>query len=249
MPDTEFVDAASLMIALRMTKSAEELGYIRKAIEVTTRARQRLYADPSLAGMTEREAARAIRRLMLEEGGDDTSFVHFQYDVQSKFPGAKAPFHYDRPLPKGVIIGIDTGAYAGMYTVDYVRMAILGKPTDAQKRLYAALLEVNRMMADALRPGATPSDVHRAMVRAAGEAGVVTDGGGRAGHGQGMQLTEPPSVSPKDGTVLQPGMVISTEPGIRSGDLGLVWEDTHVITEDGHEQLTTESDTLRIMSS
>jgi Xaa-Pro aminopeptidase len=250
MADTEFVDAAGLVISLRMTKSAVELGYMRQAIEATTRARQRLDAGPALADMTEREAARAIRRLILEEGGDDTSFVHFQYDVQAKYPGAKAPFHLDRPLPKGVIIGIDTGAYVGMYTVDFVRMAIFGKPTDAQKRLYATLLRVNRKMADALRPGVKASDIHKALRRAAEDAGVAVEGAGsRAGHGQGMQLTEPPSVSPKDNTVLQPGMVISTEPGIRSGSLGLVWEDTHIITEYGHEQLTLESDALRALTS
>jgi Xaa-Pro aminopeptidase len=40
-------------------------------------------------------------------------------------------------------------------------------------------------------------------------------------------------------------MVISTEPGIRFGDVHFLWEDTHVITEDGHEQLTRETAELR----
>jgi hypothetical protein len=38
--------------------------------------------------------------------------------------------------------------------------------------------------------------------------------------------------------------VISTEPGVGDGNLSLLWEDVHVITEDGHEQLTLESDEL-----
>ena len=70
-------------------------------------------------------------------------------------------------------------------------------------------------------------------------------GGARMGHGQGMLLTEPPSVNPDDHTVLEPGMVISTEPGVRSGNVQFQWEDVHVITEDGHEQLTLETDELR----
>ena len=60
-----------------------------------------------------------------------------------------------------------------------------------------------------------------------------------------MQVTEPPSVNPGDGTVLRPGMVISTEPGVRSGGVQFQWEDVHVITEDGYEQLTLETDELR----
>jgi Xaa-Pro aminopeptidase len=69
--------------------------------------------------------------------------------------------------------------------------------------------------------------------------------GSRFGHGQGMLITEPPSINPRDDTVLEPGMVLSTEPGVRLGDVQFLWEDVHVVTEDGHEQLTTETDELR----
>ena len=65
------------------------------------------------------------------------------------------------------------------------------------------------------------------------------------GHGQGMLVTEPPSITPGDDTVLEEGMVISTEPGMRSGDVQFLWEDVHVITSNGHEQLTTEISDLR----
>jgi Xaa-Pro aminopeptidase len=68
---------------------------------------------------------------------------------------------------------------------------------------------------------------------------------GRMGHGQGMLVTEPPSITPADHTVLEPGMVISTEPGLRMGDVHYLWEDVHVITEEGHEQLTLETPELR----
>ena len=67
----------------------------------------------------------------------------------------------------------------------------------------------------------------------------------RMGHGQGMLMTEPPSVSPEDHTRLEPGMVISTEPGVRSGNVQFQWEDVHVITEEGQEQLTLETEELR----
>ena len=113
--------------------------------------------------------------MVLDEGADGTSFVHFQFDIQSQLPGAKHAFHYDRPLRPGVILGIDTGARVGMYTVDYPRMVSLGPSTDRQKRLYNQLLEVNRRMVEALRPGVEAADIHRAGVQAMKDLGVETD--------------------------------------------------------------------------
>ena len=104
-----------------------------------------------------------------------------------------------------------------MYSIDYARMATLGRATNLQKRVHAAVLEVNQVMIDALRPGLTCSELHRIGLEAMGPAGVERDAPspelGRMGHGQGMLITEPPSVTPGDHTVLEPGMVISTEPG------------------------------------
>jgi Xaa-Pro dipeptidase len=246
MRDTEFVDAADLIIGLRMVKSDEEVEYMRRAADITGRARQRLFAEHVRPGMTERDVARTMRRLILEEGGDRTSFVHLQLDA----PGCKNPFHYDRPLRRGEVLAVDTGAYVGMYTIDYPRMATLGPATGAQKRAHTAVLEVTRRMADALRPGVRCSDLHRLALQAIGEVGGVVDHpdripGGRFGHGQGMLLTEPPSINPRDHTVLVPGMVLSTEPGFRLDGVPMLWEDTHVVTETGHVQLTLESPELR----
>ncbi len=251
LPEVEFVDAADVIIKLRMLKSAEELVYIRQAADITGRARQRLYDSHLAPGMTEREVVRTLRRLILEEGGDRTSFVHVQLDVQSQLPGAKNSFHYDRPLRSGTVIGLDAGAYVQQYTVDYPRFAALGKATEEQHRLHEAVKRVSKKMADALRPGVTCADIHAVGVRAIhAETGLDVPASeifarGRMGHGQGMLLTEPPSITPSDHTVLEAGMVLSTEPRVRSGPLEFQWEDTHLVTEDGHEQLTLETDELR----
>lgn len=246
LPEVAFVNAADVVIRLRMVKSAEELAYIRKAAEITGRARQRMFDREIVSGMTERDVVRTMRRLILEEGGDRTSFVHLQLDL----PGSKNQFPYERPLRKGTVLAVDAGAYVRMYTVDYPRMAVLGKATEAQKRAHRAVREINRLMADALRPGVKCSDMHRLAVTAIEKAGATVDRpeklvGSRFGHGQGMLITEPPSINPRDETVLEPGMVLSTEPGIRLDGVYFLWEDVHVITEGGHEQLTLETDELR----
>lgn len=245
MPDIQFVDAADIIIRLRMIKSKAEISYIQKAADITGRARRRLYEECIIPGMTERDVARAMRRLILEEGGDRTSFVNFQHDL----PGAKCQFHYERPLTKGMVLAVDTGAFYWMYTIDYVRFAVLGKATDEQKRLHDVAKTISHEMAARLRPGVKCSELHQVAVRAIAKAGVQPDSpqrltGSRFGHGQGMLLTEPPSIHPHDQTTLEAGMVLSTEPGIRSNGISFLWEDVHVVTDDGHRQITHETEEL-----
>ena len=244
LPDVAFVDAAQVIVKLRMVKSEEELAYIRQAGEVTARARQRLFGMIR-PGMTEREATRMMRRLILEEGGDGTSFVMLLLGI----PGSRNPFGYDRPLAAGQVIGVDTGARVGMYTIDYTRWGVLGRSKDALRRMYVALLEVNRKMAAALGPGVRCSEVYRVGMEAihkacAKNSGLNRFGPSRMGHGQGLLITEPPSIHPDDHTPLRPGMVLSTEPGLTADGVQMLWEDVFVITDNGSVQITWESDEL-----
>ena len=244
MPDVAFVDATQVIVKLRMVKSEEELAYIREAGEVTDRARQRLFGMIR-PGMTERETTRLMRRLILDEGGDGTSFVMLLLGR----PGSRNPFGYDRPLEKNQVVGVDTGARVGMYTVDYTRWVVLGRATDVLKRMYEALLEVNRKMAAALGPGVTCSEIYRVGNEAIVEAcsptkGLERFGPSRMGHGQGLLITEPPSIHPDDHTPLAPGMVLSIEPGLTADGVQMLWEDVFVISDEGSAQITRESDEL-----
>ena len=249
MPDVAFIDAAEVIVYLRMVKSEEELATIRQAAGVTDRARQRLFGTIR-PGMTERETARLLRRMILEEGGDGTSFVMLLLGI----PGSRNPFGYDRPLEAGQVIGVDTGARVGMYTIDYTRWGVFGPATDGLRRMYDALLEVNRTMAAALGPGVRCSEIYRIGIEAIEKAcsdgnGLERFGPSRLGHGQGMLITEPPSIHPDDHTPLEPGVVLSTEPRLTAEGIRMLWEDVYVISEDGSEQITRESDVLREIPS
>ena len=232
MPEVSFEDAADIFVKLRMVKTPEEVEYMRQAAAITGRARQRLFREVS-PGMTERDVVRRLRALILEEGGDRTSFVHLTADL----PVSQTQFHLDRPLKRGGLLYIDAGAYVRNYTIDYARFATLGPASSEQIRGHSVLLEANRRMTEALRPGLTCAELHEIGAEVIEESGFEVAPVGRMGHGQGIQLTEPPSVSPDDQTVLEEGMIISTEPEV---GLNLLWEDVHVITADGSEQLTLE---------
>lgn len=232
LPEVHFEDAADIFVKLRMVKTPEEVEYMRQAAAITGRARQRLFREV-VPGMTERDVVRRLRALILDEGGDRTSFVHLTADL----PVSQTQFHLDRPLKRGGLLYIDAGAYVRNYTIDYARFATLGPANSEQIRGHSVLLEANRRMTEALRPGLTCAEVHEIGAEVIEESGFEVAPVGRMGHGQGIQLTEPPSVSPDDQTVLEEGMIISTEPEV---GLNLLWEDVHVITADGSEQLTLE---------
>ncbi len=237
LPGIEFVDGAGITVYQRMIKSQEEVAYMKQAADITGRARQRLF-DEIVPGMTERDVVRNLRRLILEEGGDRTSFVHLVSDV----PGCHSQFHFDRPLKKGNRLYVDAGAYVRTYTIDYPRHAVLGRATEEQFREHQVLLNANQAMIDALRPGIKCSELHRIGAQVLESNGFEVAPIGRMGHGQGIQLTEPPSIAPDDDTVIEEGVVISTEP-VASEQL--LWEDVHVVTADGSEQLTLETTELR----
>jgi Xaa-Pro dipeptidase len=237
LSDREFVDAAPQFIKLRMVKTAEEVSYMRQAADITGRARQRMF-DEIHKGMTERDVARLLRRLILEEGGDRTSFIH----LISGFPAAHSQHHLDRPLVKGSLLYVDAGAYVRYHTIDYARFATLGPASDEHKRAHAALLEANAAMRSALAPGVTCAQLHHIGHQSLENSGYEIPPSGRIGHGQGIQFTEPPSITPDDHTVLEEGMVISTEPEVA---LDMLWEDVHVITANGSDQLTSETVEMR----
>ena len=232
LPQARFEDAGDLIVRLRMVKTPEEVAYMREAAAVTGRARQRLFRE-IVPGMTERSAVRRLRRLILDEGGDRTSFVH----LIAGAPACHSQHHLDRPLEKGRVLYVDAGAYVRFHTIDYARIATLGPASDAVRRGHEVLLEANARMIEALRPGVRCSEVHRIAAEVVTGAGYHLVPTGRMGHGQGICLTEPPSISPDDHTVLEEGMVISTEPEVA---IDMLWEDVHVITRDGSDQLTDE---------
>lgn len=88
-------------------------------------------------------------------------------------------------------------------------------------------------------PGATTDAVWQAMSRIIEDAGAIGNNVGRLGHGLGLQLTEPPSHRPGDGTVIVENMVLTIEPGMEyaPGKM-IVHEENIAITADGPRLLT-----------
>ncbi|MGK0170439.1 MAG: Xaa-Pro dipeptidase [Gammaproteobacteria bacterium] len=230
------VDARPLIRELRATKSDAEIAKISYACHVTCDAFQRLPLALR-AGMSERQACKALQLDVLSHGADSTPYLI----------GASGPGSYDniimgpsdRTLDPGDILVIDTGTTFDGYFCDFDRNFAFGHATDDAHRAYAAVFAATEAGYEAARPGATTSDIWRAMWQVLEAAGALGNDIGRMGHGLGMQLTEWPSNRLGDDTELVPGMVLTLEPGMIFSPGQLMVHEENIVIRDGPAQWLT----------
>jgi Xaa-Pro aminopeptidase len=153
------------------------------------------------------------------------------------------PFHAHEAIVMDVFPkSSKTGYYA-----DITRTVVKGAPADALRRIYDIVLQGQELGLEMVKAGASGKAIHSAIndlfERSGYQTGVVN---GRmqgffhgTGHGVGLEIHEPPRISRLDDT-LQPGHVVTVEPGLYYPGVGGVRiEDTVLVTNDGHENLTT----------
>jgi len=143
----------------------------------------------------------------------------------------------NRVLEKGDILIIDTGSTWDGYFCDFDRNWGFIDADDASLKAYEVVWQSTEAGFSAARPGATTSDVWRAMNAIMVAGGSLGNEVGRLGHG--IELTERPSNTSEDGTVLKAGMILTLEPGMTfAPGKQMVHEENIVITEDGAEWLS-----------
>ena len=221
---------AQIMARLRAIKSDAEIAKIETACAIAGRAFARV---PEIARKGEGLSAvfRGFQSLLLHEGADWVPYL----------AGASGQLGYgdvispatETPLAVGDVLMLDTGAVWDGYFCDYDRNFSVGPPNQSVADAQARLIEAVDVAAALAAPGTTAAQLFHAMDR------IVTGGAGgsdagRLGHGLGMQLTEGLSLIPGDQTPLEPGMVLTLEPGIETGPgRMMVHEEDIVITDSG----------------
>ena len=231
-----FVDATGIVRAQRMVKSQAE---IEKIAHVCAIASDSFEALPGFVqiGDTERQAFAKMRIDLLQRGADDVPYL-----VGGSGSGGVAGVieqPTDRVLSSGEVMMLDTGAVFDGYFCDFDRNYALGHAADEIRRAYEVAYAATEAGIAAAVPGARSADLFQAMADVLSANGASEGDVGRLGHGLGMQLTEWPSHTRFDKTVLEVGMVVTLEPGMSFGDGKImVHEENVVIRENGAELLT-----------
>ncbi|MFY9240659.1 MAG: Xaa-Pro peptidase family protein [Roseovarius sp.] len=232
----EFRSEAGIVASLRAIKSEAEIDKIRAACAIATRAYGRM-GEIAGVGVPLSAVFRGFQRLLLEEGADWVPYISGGA-AQGGYGDVISPAS-DAPLAPGDVMMLDTGAVRDGYFCDFDRNFAIGAPNAEVRAAHVRLIEATAAGYDAAQPGARACDVFAAMAAVAGGGETA----GRLGHGLGMQLTEGLSLTAQETSVLQPGMVITLEPGTevspgKSAGKIMVHEENIVIREGGAERLT-----------
>jgi len=230
------VATSGLIESLREIKSATEIDAMRRAAEVADHALEQLRGQlrPEL---TEVAVARLLAQNMYEIAGVVPSFDI----IVAAGPNSAKPHHEptERPLERGDLLIIDSGATIDGYRSDMTRSFIFGPPTGQQQEMLDVVLHAQLAGVDAVEVGVESSAIDGACREAITNAGLGEYFTHGTGHGVGLDIHEAPSVSGSSTATLAPGHVITVEPGVYIPDVGGVrWEDTVVVTNEGADTLT-----------
>jgi len=234
-----FKDAGDIIWTLRKVKDPSEISLIRKAAEVTTRGMRRA-AEIIQAGLSEREVAAEVEYEMRKAGSDGVSFD----TIVSSGPNSAFPHGGcgDRVIERGDLVIIDVGAKYRGYCSDLTRTFIIGKPSSKQIRIYETVRRAQELAVESVQAEVKASEVDRVARDYISKAGYGEYFVHSLGHGVGLDVHEPPILSPKSKDVLMERNVVTVEPGIYiPGFGGVRIEDTVLILKDGAERLTEAS--------
>lgn len=236
---------SGLVEKLRLIKDAEELGRLRRAVRLGSSV-FRAALQALQPGVAETQVAGALEYAARRAGAEGMAFETIVAGgVRSALPHGRAS---SARLPRRGFVVLDYGVILAGYCSDMSRTVHLGKPGAEARRLYEAVREAQQAGLEAVRAGVTAGAVDAAARRVLQRARLGRYFTHSTGHGVGLEIHEAPRVARGQTTELQPGMVISVEPGAYvPGYGGVRIEDMVAVTAHGCEVLTpTSKDLLTI---
>ncbi len=234
-----FLAAEGLVARLREIKSEDEIGILRRAASLGCE----LFAElPSqmVPGITEAELALTLEFEARARGAEAMSFdTIVASGRRSALPHGRASA---AELPKRGFVTLDFGVVVEGYCSDMTRTVHLGRASREARAVYDAVLEAQEAAVAAVAPGEPCAAVDRAARSVLKRAGLGKWFSHSTGHGVGLEIHEGPRLAAKVEQVLEPGMVITVEPGVYLPETyGVRIEDMVLVTENGAEVLTAAS--------
>lgn len=234
---SELVPAGGWVERLRRVKEPAEIALMREAAKM---------ADKGLAyvieqvrpGMTEREIALDLEFRLRSQGAEDVSFDPIVGAAEgSAFVHGRPS---DRPVRTGRYLLVDVGCILQGYCSDLTRTVVVGKADSRHREVYEAVLAAQSAALAKVSSGTHSSDVDaaaRQVLEASGLGDAFPHG---VGHGVGLQIHEEPALKKEMGEPLEPGNVVTVEPGAYLENWGGVRiEDLVCVTDAGPDILSS----------
>ena len=235
-PGTRLKDAPAVVERFRMVKDGEELERIRGAVNLGAHLFDRAL-EIIRPGVKESEVAAAMEYAARLAGAEAMSFdTIIASGARSALPHGRAS---EQTIPRGAFVVCDFGVILTGYCSDQTRTVWVGPVADDARRVYEAVKAAQQAAVNAVRPGITTGEVDEAARKVLRKAGLGKYFTHSTGHGVGLDIHEAPRVAAGQKEILQPGMVITIEPGVYfPGKWGVRIEDMVVVTASGRDVLT-----------
>ena len=233
----KIIDASSILWELRLIKSNAEIDKIKHICKIASNSFENL---PSLInkGDSERDIAKKMKIDLISRGADSIPYL----PVISGEGGVSQIIYEpsSRVIKNGDILFLDTGSTFDGYFCDFDRNYAIGKASKIVNDVYEILWIATQNAIEITKPGLPIYKLWIVMINSLNKYLPNNFSKGRFGHGFGLQLTEPPSITFNNNMKLEPNMVLTLEPSIEftPGKM-LVHEENIVIRENGVELLTS----------
>jgi len=244
-PDNEIIDVFPLMSELRMIKSEYEIKMIKKAIEFVDKGIREIYKNARV-GMYEYELAADFAYILAKSGlgcpafdsivaaGDNFNYLHYP--------------QLDAKIKENDLILIDVGATYGGLNSDISRaFPVSGKFSKKQLLVYNIVSKCQQIAFEFIKPGVYIKEINEECKKCAANElislGLINDYEDvskyywhNVSHHLGLDVHD---ICSRD-IILQPGMVITVEPGVYVSEwgVGLRIEDDVLVTETGCDVLS-----------
>jgi Xaa-Pro aminopeptidase len=219
-----------------MVKDVAEIGRLRQAVALGA-SLFKVAIGKIRPGVAEVEVAGAMEYAARRSGAEGMSFPTIlasgtrSANIHGRASQARIP-------ARGFVV-CDFGVILAGYCSDRTRTVHVGRPSNEARSLYAAVLEAQQAAIDAVRPGVTAAQVDGAARKVLRRQKLGRYFTHSTGHGLGLEIHEAPRLAAGQDQKLEPGMVITIEPGAYiPGKWGVRIEDVVVVTASGCEVLT-----------
>jgi Xaa-Pro aminopeptidase len=228
--------AAPLVEPLRLLKDDDELALMSEAA-LQGCALFEYILGVIRPGISETEVAAALEYQARLRGAEGMSFETIVASgVRSALPHGRATA---TQIPRRGFLTLDFGIIHNGYCSDMTRTVFLGKPNGEERKAYEAVLEAQESAVAAVSAGISCGEVDEAARSVLRKAGMADAFSHSTGHGVGLEIHEAPRVGAEQKTRLQPGMVVTIEPGVYwPGKFGIRIEDMVAVTRSGGQVLT-----------
>ena len=236
---TALKDAPSIVERARMVKDDDELQRIRAAVLLGAKLFDRAL-EVMHPGVKEVQVAAEMELAARRGGAEEMSFpTIIASGARSALPHGRAS---GAPVAACAFVVCDFGVILSGYCSDQTRTVWVGKVEEDARQAYEAVREAQAAAVEAVRPGIAVGEVDAAARKVLRKAGLGRFFTHSTGHGVGLEIHEIPRVANGQSEILQPGMVITIEPGVYfPGKWGVRIEDMVAVTAGGCEVLTPTS--------